>query len=79
MKFRHGITGRRTENAINGTIVIAKSCQLHLDGLDRAAIGWVNVIIGAVVIVGIDVRVVIVWVIIVRIIWQIVPWEISGI
>ena len=79
MVFRHRITCGRTKNAIDRTVVIAKPCQLHLDGLYRGTIRWINVIVGPVVIVRVDVRVVVVGVIVVRIIGKIIPWVIPGI
>ena len=73
----HRITGGRSKNAVNGTSVITKPRQLHLDGLDLGTVRLINVIVRPVVIVGVNVCVIIVRVIVVRIVWQIIPWEIS--
>ena len=79
MILSHRITGGRSKNAVNGTIVITKPCQLHLDGLDLGAVRLINVIVCPVVIVRVNVCIIIVRVIVVRILRQLIPLKISGI
>jgi len=80
--FRDGVTRSRTEKAIGWTIVIAQLSELRLHGLDRRVSHRYSVIngLGVLVIVLRDVSsVVIIWVIIVGVIRQVVPWKESGI
>jgi len=80
--FRDGVTRSRTEKAIGWTIVIAQLSELRLHGLDRRVSHRYSVIngLGVLVIVLRNVSsVVIIWVIIVGVIRQVVPWKESGI
>ena len=82
MIFRDGVTGSRTEKAIGWAVVIAQLSELRLHGLDRGVSHRYSVIngLGVLVIVLRNVSsVVIIWVIIVRVIRQLVPWKESGI
>src|SRR5207253_11354357 len=72
----HRVARRRSENAVDGTIVIAKLQLPRLNGLDCDTISCCNVIARVVVIVRANVRVVIVRVVVVSVIGEVIPWEI---
>lgn len=79
MIFRQRITRRRAENAIDWAVVITLLGKPRLGRLDRGISYGDTVINRLGVIVRLNVRVVIVWVVIVGVIWQVVPREESGI
>ena len=75
MILRQRVTRRRTENAIDWTVVITELSKPRLDSLDRRVSYRDTVINRLGVIVRLNVRVVIVWVIVVGVIRQLVPWK----
>ena len=72
MIFRHRVTRRRSENAIDWTLVIALLGKLLLGSFDRGISRRDTVIIR--VIVRLTIRIVIVWVVVVGVIRQVIPW-----
>ena len=79
MIVRQRVTRRWTENAIDWTVVITELGKPPLDSLDCRVSYRGTVINRPGVIVRLNVRVVIVWIIVVGVIRQVVPWKESGI
>ena len=73
MIIRHRVTRRRSENAIDWTIVIAQLSKLLLGSFDRGISRWDTVINGLRVIVRLTVCVVIVRVVVVGVIRKVIP------
>ena len=75
MILRQRVTRRRTENAIDWTVVITELGKLRLDSLDGRISRRRTSINVRGVIVRLNVRVVILWIIVVGVIRQVVPWK----